>query len=81
MCLICVDLQRQRMTTFEARRALGEMVEGMEPEHIREVQARIKAAEEAERLAQQQQPKGATPSTSSVAGAVPGSSATSVSTS
>lgn len=46
MCLICVEFQKQRMTTFEARRALGEMVEGLEPDHVDEVEEMIEEAEE-----------------------------------
>lgn len=47
MCLICVDLQREKMTTRDARRALGEMVEIIGPEHAKEVKEKIKEAEEA----------------------------------
>lgn len=46
MCLICVEFQKQRMTIFEARRALGEMVEGLEPEHVDEVEDMLEEAEE-----------------------------------
>ncbi len=45
MCLICVEFQKQRMTTGEARRALGEMVEGLEPEHVDEVEEMIEEVE------------------------------------
>lgn len=48
MCLICVEFAKDRMTPFEARRALGEMIEGMEPEHVAEVEAMITEAEEAQ---------------------------------
>lgn len=46
MCLICVEFQKQRMTTGEARRALGEMVESMEDEHIREVEEMLADADQ-----------------------------------
>ncbi len=48
MCLICVEFQKQKMTTGEARRALGEMVEGLEPEHVEEVEEMIEEAEQEE---------------------------------
>lgn len=37
MCMICIDFQKQKMTTKDARRALREMRDGMDPEHAREV--------------------------------------------
>lgn len=46
MCLICVDFQREKMTPFEAKRALGEMREKIGPEHTREVELMIKEREE-----------------------------------
>ncbi|WP_230470172.1 hypothetical protein [Lujinxingia vulgaris] len=48
MCLICVEFAKERMTPLEARRALGEMIEGMEPEHVAEVEAMLTEAEEAQ---------------------------------
>lgn len=45
MCLICVEFQKQRMTTGEARRAYGEMVESLEPDHAEEVEEMIEEAE------------------------------------
>lgn len=45
MCLICVDFQRQKLTAFEAKRALGEMREKIGPEHTREVEKMLKDAE------------------------------------
>lgn len=45
MCMICVDFQRQKMTITDARRALREMVEILEPEHVEEVQDMIARAE------------------------------------
>jgi hypothetical protein len=41
MCLICVEFEKERMTVAEARRALGEMAEALEPEHIEEVEEMI----------------------------------------
>ena len=47
MCLICVEFQKQKMTTREARRALGEMRVGLEPNHVREVEQMLVEADEA----------------------------------
>jgi len=52
MCLICIDFQKERMTTGDARRALREMTEQIGPEHAEEVREMITTAE---RLQQQQQ--------------------------
>jgi len=38
MCLICLDFQKQKMTLADARRAFGEMVTTMEPEHAEKVE-------------------------------------------
>lgn len=51
MCLICVEFQKERMTIFEARRAFGEMVEGLDKKHVEEVEAMLSEAEEAKRRA------------------------------
>jgi hypothetical protein len=48
MCLICVDLAKEKLTTAEARRALGEMRLKLDREHIAEVEAKLAEAEEAE---------------------------------
>lgn len=45
MCMICVEFQKQRMTTDEARRALGEMIGDLESDHVREVERMIAEAE------------------------------------
>ena len=37
MCLICVELKKNKLTSHEARRNLGELFEGMEKEHVKEV--------------------------------------------
>ncbi len=60
MCMICVDFQRERMSLFEAKRAFGEMIEGMEPEHAREVREMLNNASAAQRTAS----KSTSPSTS-----------------
>lgn len=56
MCMICVDFQKQKMTTRDARRALREMSALLEPEHEREVREMIRKAE-----AQQAKPEAAKP--------------------
>jgi hypothetical protein len=48
MCLICIDFERGALKVREARRALGEMREGLDPEHVREVEAKLDEAEHAE---------------------------------
>ena len=54
MCLICVDLAKEKLTASEARRALGEMRVKLDAEHIAELEANIASAEQAQ---QQQQAK------------------------
>ncbi len=46
MCLICIEFEKQRMSTGEARRALGEMIGDMEPDHVQEVEEMLADAEE-----------------------------------
>ena len=48
MCLICIDLDRQKLTSVEARRNLGEVFEKMEEEHIIEVIEKIWVQEDRE---------------------------------
>lgn len=48
MCLICIDFDRGSLKLAEARRALGEMRQKLDPEHVREVQQKL---DEAERVA------------------------------
>jgi hypothetical protein len=48
MCLICVDIAKQKMTSREARQALREMRETMDRAHLREVEAKITEAEKTE---------------------------------
>lgn len=38
MCIICVHIQKEKMTANEGYRALGEMHETLEPEHVEEVE-------------------------------------------
>jgi len=45
MCLICVDFERGRLTAKEARRALGEMVETLDAEHVAEIEAALDEAD------------------------------------
>ena len=54
MCLICIDFDRGRLTSKEARRALGEMVVKLEPSHIAEVEKKLAEAE-----AEEEDPSGA----------------------
>jgi len=46
MCIICVDFERGKLTTREARRALGEMAVTLSEEHVAEVRAKLEAAED-----------------------------------
>lgn len=45
MCLICVEFEKERMTVFEGRRALGEMGATLDDEHRREVEEMLDDAE------------------------------------
>jgi hypothetical protein len=45
MCLICVEFDKSKMTTREARRALGEMRVALDPGHVAEVEAKLTEAE------------------------------------
>ncbi len=45
MCLICVDFQKQKMTTQDARRALREMASSLGEEHAKEVREMIRKKE------------------------------------
>jgi len=46
MCLICVDLAKEKLTASEARRALGEMRLKLDKEHLAEVEAKVAEAEQ-----------------------------------
>jgi hypothetical protein len=48
MCIICVDFDKGRLTTREARRALGEMVVSLEKKHVDEIERALAIAEQAE---------------------------------
>ena len=45
MCLICVDLAKEKLTASEARRALGEMRVKLDKDHVAEVEAKLAEAE------------------------------------
>jgi polyhydroxyalkanoate synthesis regulator phasin len=45
MCIICVELEKGRMTAKEARRALGEMVRDIGSRHAEEVERAVSEAE------------------------------------
>jgi hypothetical protein len=47
MCIICVDLAKQKLTSAEGRRALGEMRGQLDAAHVREVEQKITEAEQA----------------------------------
>jgi hypothetical protein len=47
MCLICIELAKQGMTTAEARRALGEMRVKLDREHVAEVERKLDEADQA----------------------------------
>ena len=47
MCLICIDLAKQKITPAEARRALREMTAKLDGDHVREVEAKVAEAEAA----------------------------------
>lgn len=43
MCLICIEYEKQRLTTREALRNLGEMIDSVGPEHAAEVVKKVLA--------------------------------------
>tara|TARA_X000000950_G_scaffold167249_1_gene204230 strand:+ start:3145 stop:3345 length:201 start_codon:yes stop_codon:yes gene_type:complete len=47
MCIICVEFEKEKMTTREARRALSEMVmtESLDKEHAKEVEHMLNKAD------------------------------------
>ena len=49
MCIICVEYNKGRLTTFEAKRNFLEMIETLDIEHAREVEALLRKHEEKER--------------------------------
>lgn len=44
MCIICIELEKNKLTPWEAKRNLREMVEKIGPEHAREVENKISDA-------------------------------------
>jgi hypothetical protein len=48
MCLICIDLDRQKLSSKEARRNLGEVYTTMETKHVYEVIKKIWRQEDKE---------------------------------
>ena len=48
MCLICIDLDRERLTSKEARRNLGETYTSMDKDHVIEVLRKIWEQEDKE---------------------------------
>lgn len=48
MCLICIDFDRGALRVPEARRALGEMRQGLGATHTKEVEQKLADAEAAE---------------------------------
>jgi hypothetical protein len=48
MCLICIDFDRGALKLKEARRALGEMRQTLDPEHLEEVERKLDQAEREE---------------------------------
>lgn len=56
MCIICVDFEKGRMTSNEARRALGEMVVKLNPQHVAEVERTLRDADALANAAPKKQP-------------------------
>jgi hypothetical protein len=50
MCLICIDFDRGALKLREAKRALGEMRTTLDAQHLKEVEQKLDAAEQAERV-------------------------------
>ena len=48
MCLICIDLDRERLTSKEARRNLGESYTSIDKDHVIEVLRKIWEQEDKE---------------------------------
>lgn len=48
MCIICIDLAKKTITPAEGRRALREMSEKLDKQHVREVETKLTEAEQAE---------------------------------
>ena len=46
MCIICIDFERGALKPKEARRALGEMRQGLDPSHAKELEKKLDEAEQ-----------------------------------
>jgi hypothetical protein len=46
MCIICIDFERGALKPKEARRALGEMREKLDPAHVAELEKKLADAEQ-----------------------------------
>ena len=46
MCIICVEFQKQLITTNEARGILSEMQSTIEPEHLVEIERMLREEQE-----------------------------------
>ncbi|HKQ69252.1 MAG TPA: hypothetical protein VJT73_07935 [Polyangiaceae bacterium] len=44
MCIICIDFDRGALKLNEAKRALGEMRQGLDAAHLREVEKKLEEA-------------------------------------
>ena len=49
MCLICVELSKNKLTSIEAKKNLGEFIHTIEEEHVKEVWQAIWDKEDEER--------------------------------
>jgi hypothetical protein len=45
MCIICIDLNRRALRPDEARRALREMRDSLDAEHVRELEQKLDEAD------------------------------------
>lgn len=54
MCIICADLGKGKLTTAEARRALGEMASTLDKGHLAEVERQLGDAEAKAKVHNQQ---------------------------
>lgn len=53
MCIICADLVKGKLTTAEARRALGEMASTLDKTHLAEVERKLADTEAKQRMNKQ----------------------------
>ncbi len=47
MCIICIDFDRGRLTSAEARKALGEMTAKLDKKHVEEIEEKLKKGDAA----------------------------------